>query len=153
MTYSTAEGAVQTLIRTAASFSGHSERVTLGDFRVLDSGIPSCVILYPGNFEAEQKRPEHLYRTYEVMADIMVRFDDTETAAWSDLKTLRGEIVAIEENYPTLNHTSGITFTGLSTAAAPDFIHQKDSTGPVWLMQTLIFTVTVRRILTTGEFA
>jgi hypothetical protein len=147
------QGYIQDLLQAEALFA--NANVTLGDYRVLDSGSSPYAVILPGRIVQARRAGDwsQVQFVWEHTIDVVARFlgDD-----YSDLTTARQTVVdAINEN-PTLGGKSGITGSHVSAATEPRYIRPK---GQPDALPTFTFSrVTVRTVEDVlyaggGEFA
>jgi len=92
--YGICETAVIELLQNTAAFGwkDKSKQVTKADDTFLDKGFDSYAITYPGAFPQANIGGELLEVQWEIMIDVLVRWDSTEKKAWSDFRAHRSKV-------------------------------------------------------------
>jgi len=150
--YASLQAAAITLVQGLTRFVGFDERVTAADDRILDAGVPECVIFFPSTFEDEQDEQVHSYRGYVMRLELFIRIRDNDADTFAALISLRDEIIELEEVYPHLNLSDAFE-SHIRADAEPEWVFDKAGTGAVFLMQSLHWTVYRLTPLSGGTFA
>lgn len=104
MSDATIQARVQTLIVAMDSFS--SSTVTLGNYRVMDSGSPPYAVIIPGPFTSIRDMPDKNTRiTWTIYIDVIAEFLDD---SYSPIVSARQEVKDGLDAYPALNSLSGV---------------------------------------------
>lgn len=150
--YDDIEARIQTLIQGLTRFTGVTERVTRGNFNILTTGIPEAVVLESGSVSVETQEGFGVYRTYDVLVTLFTRYGGDEAQAHADFRSLRGDILTVEEQYPRLNNLSGVIQTEMQSDGDPQDLFDKQGGGPYFRTQTMRWSVTRRYSVSGGEY-
>lgn len=89
--------ALATVVKTHANYD--SENVTIGDHRVVDSGVATCVVVEEGSISAEENEANRYFAgtvsTYSLIAYVYRRYTydaETRTNLRADVKNVRETI-------------------------------------------------------------
>jgi len=150
MSYATIVARAQSLIQALDTYADAD--VSLGDYRILESGSAPYVILRAGPLENVFRTPTRRQRTWTIMVELYERMvgDGTEEA---NLTANREELVVLFDKYPTLNSLSA-DVTGAQIIGGDEpviALHEKG--GGIWLMTILTLTVNEQYTVTGGEYA
>ena len=149
--YDAIEAAAITILKTATRFAGHTGRVSTS-FKILDAGEPEGIVVQMGAFSPEEDAAMMHYRDWDVLMGLFVRIGTDEDAAWTALKSIRGDVVDLLAKYPTLNKLAGVVQTTTGSDGDPTEIFDKANQGPFFVGQILRLTGTHRADITGGEF-
>jgi len=133
MSYTTVEAGVQAIIQGLSAFSNAD--VSLGDYRVLDSGGAPYVVLKPGRFEHAPETFQDFWTEWTVNIELFVKFWGNGTE-YTNIKTNMQAIVDAFDANTTLSVT-GVVFAYISGGEEPKQVYDKDGNGPFFLLQTL----------------
>jgi hypothetical protein len=150
--YDEIEARIVTLIQGLARFAGHTERVTRGNYRILDTGIDEAVVIEGGTFGPETAEGFGFYRDFDVLVNIFTRYTDEEAETYAAFRSLRSDALDIEEKYPSLNHLGGVIQTIMQSDGDPADVYDKTGAGPFFKMQVLRWTITRRYSVSGGEY-
>ena len=150
--YDLVETAAITLIRSelASYLDEPTKQVTKSDDTYLDQGYDYFAIAYPGAFPAEWFAVQNITAPWEVIFDIMVRWKDTEPAAWAAFKAWRAEffyLFNIRRIGRTLNGTPRVENVLFAAEDRPRYIPVEASnpeSGIAFIAQACILTVTTK---------
>jgi len=117
----TIQAAIQTLIQAHASFANAD--VTLGDTRVLNTGTPPVVIIYPGRCRVS--RPGDWAQVTYIWTHSVVLWDRHVPDSYSSIGDTRQSVLDHLNAYPTLNGTSGVSRSTASAGSGPTFLWRK----------------------------
>ena len=150
--YDEIEARIQTLIQALTRFAGNTGRVTRGNYKILDTGVPEAVILDMGAVGPETQEAYGVYRDFDVLVTILTKYGADEATMHTNFKALRYDIIALEEKYPSLNNLGGVIQTAIQSDGDPDDVYDKLGAGPFFRMQSLRWTVTRRYAVSGGEY-
>jgi len=144
------QGYIQALIQADSNFADAD--VTLGDFRVLDSGSPPYAIILPGSIEARRSGDwSQVQFIWEHVVEVFERFlgDD-----YADFVTARQAVVDVIAENPTLGGNAGISNALVTRATSPLYLYPSEGDLPAFVFSRLTVR-TVEEVLYAGagEFA
>lgn len=92
--YAICENAVVTLLRNTSAFDWTDglKQVTKANDVYLDKGFKNFVITYPGAFPQVFQRTDGLGVQWEILLDVIVRWDKSEDQAWQDFRAHRSNV-------------------------------------------------------------
>jgi len=149
--YNIVELAARNLVagQLSSYFPNPDETVTQSDDTHLDRGHDYFAIFYPGSFPTTIPGDQSLVVvSWEILLDIMVRFNSTEAIAWRAFKELRWEVINLfnfRKIGRTLNGTSGIKYVTLSSEERPRYIPmdpKNEYSDAAFIAQAMSLTVT-----------
>jgi hypothetical protein len=150
MAYFDIENAVKTLLLTDTT-DFRSVDISQGNYDIIENGAPSHIVLVPGAVGPEQVGSCTLLRTWDVMIDIFIRYSVDNP--WTTFQTVRANVMAKLDAYPTLNNPTTMVVQQLVSAGDVSEVFEKNGEGPFYLLQRLRLTVEEKSSLTTGEYA
>ncbi len=151
--YDEIEARIVTLIQSLTRFTpGLTERVTRGNYRILDTGIPEAVVIEGGAFGPETAEGGGFYRDFDILVNIFTRYTDAEDTTYAAFRSLRSDVLGLEEMYPSLNNLGGVIQTVMQSDGDPSDVYDKSGAGPFFKMQVLRWTVTRRYSVSGGEY-
>lgn len=145
------EDATVALLRNTAAFDWKdgTKQVTKSNDVYLDKGFDHFAITYPGAFPSGFSGTETLEVKWEVLIDLLVRWDTTEDAAWTRFKAFRSKVFNLFNlSYEgrDLNRTPGVMPpVVLTTNDRPRYIPlNKDPESDIvsHIAQVMVLTVT-----------
>lgn len=152
MSYATIEAAAITLVKTVSPFTANPTWVTAGDDTILTAGVTAAAIFSPGNIGPEEDLQQYSYREYEMIVALLVRIGETEAATFASFVTLRDALILAIEKTPHLG-LAGALESSLQSESEPVWVYERTpDSGPVFLMQTLRWSVSYLTALSGGEF-
>lgn len=151
MSYVTLEAAAKTILEGVTGFLD-SDKVTTGDYGVLDSGSDHCAVLRPGTLVDGSTSARVTKREYHILVDIFRRwYDDTTTI--NLFAVFRDAVLAKLDQYPTLNLQGTVVVLGIGSDADPIDVNDTNGNGPFFIMQRLRIRVIEKVAQTGGEYA
>ena len=149
---STIQGYIQTLIQADSSFADAD--VTLGDFRVLDSGGPPYAVILPGAIVEARRSGDwsQVQFFWEHEVDVFERFLGD---SYTSFVTARQTVVDIIARNPTLGGNAGISNTLVTRATAPLYVYPEAGADVPTFVLSKLTVRTVEEVLYAGagEFA
>lgn len=145
------EDATIALLKNTAAFGwvDKDKQVTKSNDVYLDKGFDHFAITYPGAFPSGYSGTETLEVKWEILIDLLVRWDTNEAAAWTRFKTFRSKVFNLFNlSYEgrDLNRTPGINPpVVLTTTDRPRYIPlNKDPESDIvsHIAQVMVLTVT-----------
>jgi len=152
MSDSAIQGYIQTLLQADDSFAAAD--VTLGDFRVLDSGGPPYAVILPGAIVEARRSGDWSQVTFfwEHEVHVFERFlgDD-----YADFVTARQTVVDIVARNPTLGGNAGISNALVTRATSPLYVYPEGGADVPTFVLSILTVRTVEEVLYSGagEFA
>lgn len=152
MSDSAIQGYIQALIQADSRFSDAD--VTLGDFRVLDSGSPPYAVVLPGSIVEARRSGDwsQVQFVWEHTVEIFERFlgDD-----YTDFVTARQAVVDVLDANPTLGGQNGISNALVARATAPLYLYPEGGADVPTFVFSRLTVRTVEEVLYSGsgEFA
>lgn len=88
------ESATITLLRNASEFGWKdaNKQVAKSNDVFLDKGYACNAITYPGAFPQTRIGDGMIFVDWEIMIDLLVRWDKTEAEAWAEFKSFRSKV-------------------------------------------------------------
>jgi len=146
------QGYIQTLIQADSAFA--SADVTLGDFRVLDSGGPPYAVILPGAIVEARRSGDwsQVQFFWEHEVDVFERFLGD---SYTSFVTARQTVVDIIARNPTLGGNAGISNTLVTRATAPLYVYPEAGADVPTFVLSKLTVRTVEEVLYAGagEFA
>ena len=147
--YDLIETAVVTLVRSELSsyFTEPTKQVTKSDDTYLDQGYDHFLIAYPGAFPTTGYATQIQAVEWEVVLDMLIRFDGTEPEAWARFKALRADVFYlfnVRRIGRTLNGTARVERVSLGSEERPRYIPHEASnpdSGIAFIAQAMALTV------------
>jgi hypothetical protein len=159
MSYENVIDRIQLLLQGLTTYFIETGDVTIGDDSRLDRGKECVAVLWPANFNSDEAENYQSTKYWQTKIDLFVRFGAKGSPATVDkFIQLRDAVITKLDQYPTLNGIDGVTQIVITGEDEPLPVYQKSKsgsvseTGPAFLMQTLIVTVTQRVALSGGEY-
>ena len=148
--YDLLETAAMQLVRTelVTYFPAPEETVTKSDDTMLDQGHDYFVIFYPGSFPTTKAGNQVLNVDWEIIVDVMTRYDGTEPEAWTQFKTIRSEMFHLFNVLKigrTLGGTARVLNVLLSAEERPRYVPivpGEPNSGVAFIAQVMTVTVT-----------
>jgi len=144
------QGYIQDLIQASDTFADAG--VTLGDFRVLDSGSPPYAVILPGSIEARRSGDwSQVQFIWEHVVEVFERFLGD---SYTSFTTARQAVVDVLNANPTLGGNAGISNALVTRATAPLYLYPPEGDLPAFVFSRLTVR-TVEEVLYagSGEFA
>jgi hypothetical protein len=143
--------AIQGILQGMTRFAGHPERVTDGDYRILDSGVDEAIVLAVGPFDQEDDGQNRENWTYTILVDIFKR-DQSDGLVWSGFRDLRGAVIEELRKYPQLNDSTLFVMAyDLSAEADPE--NGNTQGGAPFVGQEIRARYTIGVSITGGDYA
>jgi len=152
VSYALIEAGVQDLLQALSRYADADVR--RGDFGVLDSGVPRCVVLIPGPFEAWESGDwaQKHYR-WTVYAELYHAYQDQGSSEVA-LDVDRQDVLDTLHANPTVGGVDGVTRCVVERGDPLQYIYDTGGGGPHWVMQRLTVIVDEERNYAGGgEFA
>ena len=145
---STIQGYIQTLIQADSSFADAD--VTLGDFRVLDSGGPPYAVILPGAIVEARRSGDwsQVQFFWEHEVDVFERFLGD---SYTSFVTARQTVVDIIARNPTLGGNAGISNTLVTRATAPLYVYPEGGGDVPTFVLSRLTVRTVEEVLYAGS--
>ena len=138
------------VIKTHANYD--SSNVTIGDHRVVDSGVQTAVVVEEGSISASEDEENRFFMgtvsVYSFIAYVYRRYTydaETRTNLRADVKNLRETI----DGYYRLNATAESCKVG--TVSDPVYVSGQDGSGPFFMVRRLTVRVMKIEVLTELE--
>lgn len=115
-----------------AYFPNGTKQVTASDDSVLDNGNDFFAITYPGAFPQTEVTSGFIQYSWEILLDVMTRWNTTESNAWNEtgFKAFRGDLIYLLNHTNkgrTLNGTNYVRNAILSSEDRPSYIPVRGS--------------------------
>jgi hypothetical protein len=153
MSYATCRDAVKTQLLAISSRFGASD-VTIGDYRVLDSGSTNCAVMRPGSLARNETAAYVTEHEWDVVFDLFTR--QVDDASYATFTVLLDDVIARIDAYPKLG-TGGaaelLVISGPTTDGDPEDVFDKLGAGPFFITQRVRVRVLEKVNQTTGEYA
>ncbi len=141
MSYSTIEAALQDVLQAATAAFPETVQVTRGDWSILDRGVNTAVILFPGPFEENGFGANNTVNiTWTLQMHLVQRVHEGVGAAIETFVQLRDTVRDHIQKYPTLGLVGVLTSLGMS-GAGPEGTYDKDNNGPFHIIEMLTLQV------------
>lgn len=152
MAFKTIAEAVQDIIQAMTRFA--DAEVTIGDDRVLDSGRVNVVIIYPGEFDAEeiaQDREDHIYT---VDLDLFIRWKGEPDKSWTEFIECRDDLITELRKWPMINQASLFIKTAdVFARSKPELVDDSQDRGPFFIYQRISVMVRQEVQITGGDYS
>lgn len=142
--YSLVEAAVMARFRTLTDHFIRPEHVA-NDDTVITRGGDCFAIFRPGSFPVSPVSQHEKNFLWSVKVDLYVRYTEYKTS-WDRFKAVRAELINLVFPDPSLDGTSGVFSTALSSAEDAQYFYFKDDPGarPNFIIQALTVEVLQR---------
>jgi hypothetical protein len=125
--YDVCETAAVTMFQNelASRWKDKDKQVTKSNDSFLDRGFDAFILAYPGAGPTQYAGTQALTVQWEILLDVIVRWDQNTAKAWADFKSLRSDVfnlVNLTQTGRTLGWTPSIEGTLLSIAERPRYI-------------------------------
>jgi len=149
---STIQGYIQSLLQADDSFA--SADVTLGDFRVLDSGSPPYAVILPGAIVDARRSGDWSQVTFFWEHELHV-FERFLGDSYTSFVTARQTVVDIIARNPTLGGNAGISNALVTRATSPLYVYPTEGADVPTFVLSRLTVRTVEEVLYSGsgEFA
>ena len=152
MSYAAIQTAAIALVKTVDPFDDNPTWVTAGDDTILTAGVTAAAIFTPGGIGPEEDLQQWSYRAYEMIVNVLVRIGETEADTFASFVTLRDALILAIEKTPHLGLANALE-SNLESEGEPVWVYERTpDSGPVFLMQTLRWSVSYLTALSGGEF-
>lgn len=152
--YKTAEDGLLALLKAElpSLFPNGDKQVTASDDTVYDNGNRYYATSYPGAFPVADRASTHLLYDWEILLDLLSKWDGSESKAWNEngFKALRSAVINLinhTEKGRTLGKTNYIKSAVISAEDRPRYIplRNTDPNNPTFshIGQVCIVTVTM----------
>jgi len=142
--------ALSTAIKTHANYS--DSNVTIGDHRVVDSGVTTCVVVEEGSISASEDEGNRFFMgtvsVYSLIAYVYRRYTfdaETRTNLRADTKNVRETI----DGYHRLNGSA--ESCKVVAVSDPVYLSGQDGSGPTFMVRRLTVRVMKIEVLTELE--
>lgn len=153
--YSVAETGLLTLLKTelVSFFPNGDKQVTASDDTVYDNGNLFYATSYPGAFPVNERTSTHLVYDWEILLDLLSKWQTTESKAWNDngFKAFRSAVINLinhTEKGRSLGKTNYVRSAVISSEQQPRYIPLRgsDPNNPSFTHIGQVCTVTVTMI-------
>jgi hypothetical protein len=134
MSYETVATSLETLLKT---ITGFEDKVTQGDYRILDEGLNKCIVLSPASFERRRTSFNGgKENTWNITISLFIRYK-TDAQAQDELRDNMQLIIDEIDQYPLLGDSSGVMDALVNSGSAPGPVFGEHGEGPYFYLQDL----------------
>ena len=151
MAYTVAENGLLTLIRDISGYD--TSNTSIGDWRILASGIKKAVILNPGSVIQRDLHgaPRRVRTLWVVHIELWIPFRTDLSQINSDIRTERQNILDKIDQYPTLNGSANMINAMITSHDEPNIFDPMRGEGNRYWSQAFNCEVEERVSVTIAE--
>jgi hypothetical protein len=148
MSIATVAAGVKSTVALTDNFqaTGSNKNVTIGDWKVLDTGVQRAVIIeYQPSDTGSEATPMSRHGAYSALhrfvLHVFQKYEDDETT-YTNLLTDAGNVLIIMDQYSKLNSTTGVVKSEVTNTSEVLFGGMINSEGPFFAIMDLTLEVT-----------
>lgn len=148
MSYTTTEAALLTTIQLLSTYNNSNS--SKGDARILANGKRENIILNPGEITIREvaQSPRRMREVYLIQIELIIRWKSEISEIWTQIRTVRQELLDHLDKYPTLNGAAGVVMATVERASEP--VAGRGDVGQFW-SQTFSVRIEERKTVTIAE--